>query len=447
MPYGVAGRTLDVCFSAEDVVEPMPLRTVQELEASFFGRFTAALDEYDSLDPALPAVAADVVAGVTPEKQPSSQARSAARPRSMERSSTAPIDRIESSDDGSEEESVSAIWEAVGGVAGDSGAEPVYEIGGDTEDSGTARETKSKPAPVNTSMITKPASMLRREATGRAPHSFGSVPRFSPSGTMAHHGGPKVLPLAAAKPKRAPQTSAASTGGRPQSAGAAATTRLAKDDGEQPQPQTARPVRGDVTTCVDCVPDSQTRERPPTATEREPYSSLTNRYEPRPFGASALGVHQFRHRPTKPRRAAPVKAHAASAGGVSVGRAADAAPDEAAVFDWFECCGPPFEGYCCKRHHPDDDVICCKRHQRAAELHEPARCHTRLTATGEWRQVSPATAGGIKAWPSTIGGPTFTFGKAGAKGPFRETAVAQVPKGHRQHPHEPGRSETLPRWR
>ena len=59
---------MDVCFSAEDVVEPMPLRTVQELEASFFGRFTAALDEYDSLDPALPAVAADVVAGVTPRR-------------------------------------------------------------------------------------------------------------------------------------------------------------------------------------------------------------------------------------------------------------------------------------------------------------------------------------------------------------------------------------------
>ncbi len=27
-----------------------------------------------------------------------------------------------------------------------------------------------------------------------------------------------------------------------------------------------------------------------------------------------------------------------------------------------ECCGEPFDGFCCRRHHPDDSIVCCLRH-------------------------------------------------------------------------------------
>ena len=26
------------------------------------------------------------------------------------------------------------------------------------------------------------------------------------------------------------------------------------------------------------------------------------------------------------------------------------------------CCGDEYDGYCCRRHHPDDAIVCCARH-------------------------------------------------------------------------------------
>ena len=33
-----------------------------------------------------------------------------------------------------------------------------------------------------------------------------------------------------------------------------------------------------------------------------------------------------------------------------------------------ECCGDPYDGYCCKRHHPDDTVFCCRRHAKVSQI-------------------------------------------------------------------------------
>lgn len=35
-----------------------------------------------------------------------------------------------------------------------------------------------------------------------------------------------------------------------------------------------------------------------------------------------------------------------------------------------ECCGDPYDGYCCRRHHPDDAVVCCPRHAGTGEESE-----------------------------------------------------------------------------
>mmetsp|Transcript_16963 Transcript_16963/g.50871 ORF Transcript_16963/g.50871 Transcript_16963/m.50871 type:complete len:192 (-) Transcript_16963:136-711(-) len=164
---------------------------------------------------------------------------------------------------------------------------------------------------------------------------------------------------------------------------------------------------------------------------------MTNRHVARKFGASALGSHQFFHRPTKPRQPQPAKAGTPDAGGA--GESHVRAAVEAAGFQAVECCGEEFEGYCCRRHHPDDDVVCCSRHQREAELRAAAQHARALAGAGETRQASPAVA---KAKPHTTS-PAFTFAHAGGKGAFRETALSGVPKGHRLGSQEPGWTEPM----
>jgi hypothetical protein len=192
---------------------------------------------------------------------------------------------------------------------------------------------------------------------------------------------------------------------------------------------------------------------------------MTNRHVARKFGASALGSHQFFHRPTKPRQPQPAKAGTPDAGGA--GESHVRAAVEAAGFQVHpspccalharpgnhqprtlrpagapqavECCGEEFEGYCCRRHHPDDDVVCCSRHQREAELRAAAQHARALAGAGETRQASPAVA---KAKPHTTS-PAFTFAHAGGKGAFRETALSGVPKGHRLGSQEPGWTEPM----
>ena len=278
---------------------------------------------------------------------------------------------------------------------------------------------KTKEGKENASMIARPASIVRRDATRReGAHSFGSVARFSPSGTMAHHR-PTALPLAAARPATATRPATA-----PRSQGAGR-----QDEGASPR-QTAAVTSEDPTT-------------------------LTDSHVPRPFGGSAVGVLRFEYRRTAPRarvQRRPVPLGVAGLHGVVAqgGDAQGSAVCEAMGLDGvvglavLECCGEAFEGYCCKRHHPDDSVVCCKRHQTLQIPNQvpPSQpiAPTRKSSNGVSAGSSPAASSTPpSAWPSRTAGPTYSLPRAGRRGAFRETAIACVPKGNVQGAREPNR--------
>ena len=157
-------------------------------------------------------------------------------------------------------------------------------------------------APPVVSMITH-ASRLTPRTCGPG-HTFGALPRVSPSGTMAHH-----VPPSSAPP-------------RPTSTRAASRTPV-----EEPptRPTSARSKAGaSVTT---------------RAASRAPSDPSTDARPLPVFGADAKGAIAYRS-PTAPstKRRPPFS------------------------FACIECCGEEFDGFCCRRHHPDDAVVCCDRH-------------------------------------------------------------------------------------
>jgi hypothetical protein len=157
-------------------------------------------------------------------------------------------------------------------------------------------------APPVASMITH-ASRLTPRTSGPG-HTFGALPRVSPSGTMAHHVPPSSAPPRPTSARAASRTPVAEPPTRPTSArsqaGASVTTRAASQAPRDPSTD-ARPL--------------------PV------------------FGADAKGAIAYRP-PTAPQ----------------------AKRRPSSSFACIECCGEEFDGFCCRRHHPDDAVVCCDRH-------------------------------------------------------------------------------------
>ncbi|KAL1526982.1 hypothetical protein AB1Y20_015671 [Prymnesium parvum] len=290
---------------------------------------------------------------------------------------------------------------------------------------------------VGASVVTHPASALQRDGSGRAAHSFGRVPRFSPSGTMAHHC-PKALPLAAVKPQPTPahRGDARGDGTPPRRARAArsppptfAPSQCRVWCARRPQSARARmhsAERGGENVCnCPAVEEAEDSRGRPTKSGAAPYMVMTNGHTPRSFGASALGVHRFHHRPTKPRAPLPKASKRRGEGGY--GTTVQSRPHDdplvAPIMDIVECCGDPYDGYCCKRHHPDDDIICCTRHRKENEMKARYGLEHGCSEKSV-RGTHPNQVG--RAWPSRTTSPAFTFSRAASKGPFRETAVAHV---------------------
>jgi len=282
------------------------------------------------------------------------------------------------------------------------------------------------------SLLTHPASRCHVAGvgvSGRA-HSFGRVPRASPSGTMVHHAptavtGGASVPRAGAAASTATVAAGTTGTGRRSAAAASAAAPPRRRPTSAPQQRRgggggagASSARADApaaateaaTADVLVVAAEEEEEEGETCVVCDPY--LGDKPDPRklapppPFGASgvvfgqaARGVVGWRAppppQPLPPRPTA--LAHAANyAGGPAL---------------IVECCGEPYDGYCCKRHHPDDAVICCGRHARGLVFGGGGVEHERRAYDDRHREQGGQTA--------------HTFGKA-----RRRTAVGAVPKGH-----------------
>ena len=79
-------------------------------------------------------------------------------------------------------------------------------------------------------------------------------------------------------------------------------------------------------------------------------------------------------------------------------------------FDFVTCCGEPYDGYCCKRHHPDDRAVCC-------EQHDPSEKARRA------KDMAKSAMGGRVGAGK---GPAFSMGRP-SKGAIRCTAIGAVP--------------------
>jgi len=157
------------------------------------------------------------------------------------------------------------------------------------------------PPPHVASMITHASRTIAR--TGGPGHTFGALPRVSPSGTMAHHA-PRVA-----------------TTSRPLPSGSGATGGTMSSATSGRSCPTSRPASARAAS---------------VQPERRPLPT---------FGANAKGG-ALPYRP--PSQQTVRKPHQ---------------PPFACV----SCCGEPFEDYCCKRHHPDDTVVCCEAHDPIAQ--------------------------------------------------------------------------------
>jgi len=172
--------------------------------------------------------------------------------------------------------------------------------------------TPPPPPPNVPSMITHASRVAPR--TSGPGHTFGTLPRVSPSGTMAHH-----VPAAATKaPSRPTSAHGGGTSASASGAAAAATSR----------PSSARGT-----------------SRPGSAAAKLTTGSSTDSKPLKAFGADAKGAVTYRPPSQPPAK----KSHVA------------------AFANLVTCCGEAFEDYCCRRHHPDDLVVCCEHHDPIAQ--------------------------------------------------------------------------------
>ena len=213
----------------------------------------------------------------------------------------------------------------------------------------TSADTAKPKVPARlASMITHDASCTSRRSGAAQPgHSFGTLPRASPSGTMVHHA-PRAAPTAAAalglrlKPARTPP--AGERQGHPSAS--------ASDSGTPSKLGTASSKSGTISSEAGARPSSSGRtghasSRGSRANGRADGAPPA---EPAPFGADARGTGPSWSR------------------GPQTEAARQPQPRNLAPFAFVVCCGEPYDGYCCKRHHPDcpELIVCCEAHDPVA---------------------------------------------------------------------------------
>ena len=246
-------------------------------------------------------------------------------------------------------------------------------------------EEPAKSQPARTRRMVPPASMMTHPAsrmtTGRvggnpcasmrAPHTFGSLPRASPSGTMPHHA-PKALPTAAVAATTVPR--------------ARRTRRLDEESSEATASSPVKPLdlsSADVEVHAPERPKAPSPAPPPALLKR----SATAK------SAAAAAAPQGRGARAPPRRSPPsneptVWRRRQRRARVPARRAAPAAGSRrggrccwwprprlllrsrAARHSTFAfvvmCCGDEYGDFCCKRHHPDETIYC--RGQEAGRM-------------------------------------------------------------------------------
>ena len=129
--------------------------------------------------------------------------------------------------------------------------------------------------------------------------------------------------------------------------------------------------------------------------------------------------------PAGPRR--PASARACGPGGARRG-----------PIEIVECCGEEYDGYCCKRHHPDDDVECCSLHsKRPRPQPAAAAAAAKRAAAGTFARKPRLTAVGAvptghnERRASTFGSSHVIRRGFVSKPPFRSRRSAGAPSSTR----------------
>ena len=254
-------------------------------------------------------------------------------------------------------------------------------------------------------MLVHPASHCidpRRTGASAPGTKFSSLPRWSASGTMAHH--------ANAVPSAAPRLALASSAAGNRTNRTGPFTKPQKEVARQQVTQAAVAAAAAAAPIVPAAGAlAEAPLRPEGSMIVEPASQIR---DPAKVGVGFLGLaapgglgygaagtkfsHVRRFLDDEPLAGPVARCH----GGIiphepeSESRAVVARSSSPSM-EVLECCGEAYEGYCCRRHYPDDAVVCCKRH------------------------APPLAA------DSTIRGPGTRFATA-----QRETAIGAVPRGH-----------------
>ena len=245
--------------------------------------------------------------------------------------------------------------------------------------------SSGRPA-VRGSMMTHPPSRVTPLAVaGKGPaavgHTFGGLPRTSPSGTMAHHASMVPTPAATAALQR-PRSARARLGG-------------GASDSDGGSVSSSRPSTADGGACTggSSRPSTGGSSRPSTA-RSERSSDSSGAPATSKFAADAKGGVLAWRKPedgTKPRVATKPPSRQEIVRQQKAADDADAAVKKGAPFAFaVMCCGDEYEGFCCKRHHPDDTVVCCS-------VHAPIRLRVASTTCSMVKVKSDSIAERYKA--------------------------------------------------
>lgn len=357
-----------------------PTRHHSLADKSFFGKFASLADDYD----ALPANVADDDACIECDEVPDDSILNLPEPQTdLARRAEHMRSSLMSRRPGSSSHvtfaanSESVVAEPVD-VSDDAavGSKPTA-----ASEPATSKTTgKAGRPPVRGSMMTHPPSRtvaVAGRVTNAAGHTFGSLPRASPSGTMAHHA-----------PRAQPTPAATAALQRPRSA-------RARLDGAEPTGSAAsqRPATADNAR-------PQTASRPSSArSEGSTRSSDGSRGGGAAASAFAVaakgGALAWRHPEdaTKPRVATKPPKRQELVRAQKAVDDADTASKKGAPFAFtLVCCGDEFEGYCCKRHHPADDVVCCRVHAPVRAASASSMTKSRDSIAERYKQLMRETA-------------------------------------------------------
>ena len=353
-----------------------PSRPHSLADKSFFGKFEAALDDYDQLPSLQDDDLCDICDALTSES-----ALNQTQLQPHQPTTTLASDSILNAPEPSHElaklaeHTRSSLMQRKPAAPASSQSQSRVTFALEPSASSIPEDTTAPAAPNKkkanpASMMTHPPSRTVAVAGGRANpgHTFGSLPRTSPSGTMAHHKAEMPTPTATAALQQ--KTKARMPHGGAENDMSEANARYAQYKA-QPPPSFDK--------CLPCGDSSTENKRPSSAAssqdstqqsvqQRQPLSN-----KPGAFAVDAKGGPLAWRPPsaaTKPRERVKPPSRQELKRQEKAFDAADAEVKKGALnptacgpFAFAAvCCGGEFEGYCCKRHHPSDDVVCCSKH-------------------------------------------------------------------------------------